>query len=518
MPSANNDRNNNRKERSTCNHNNAWAARIRSVTMGGPAEKIRKRKREEHRKKKEEERRRQEEQRKAEEAKRKANLACDENDGYSRVYGKYGWQWINNKDKKNTSEPATNAQTSLVNNEEVARPPAMRSLDNELGTSSFAAKTKPILSNGASGTVSFLSNSTVEASPLSDVTCSQSPSKSSNKPRAVAFSKPKTIKEENDEAVDPIMAIMMRKEAEKAKMKVADSPSSLQSNSSMNNERRLSQEGARKQAHDPMQIARKKEEERAKTKDEPMSEEEDEREASPRAEARNPFALMRNEDRRSFSPGSAGPVQQAPAADLWEDSEEEEETKEAKNKKKKQKKRGRPKKNPPPDDDDEQAESPPAKKSPAQPRKAPPKKKASLESAPRHRKSREQDDDSSASDIDSDSDIDCEQDDVLIPSFRDPKMGPPSALEPMELPRAKEQNTVHVIPASINRYLRGYQQQGVTFMYSCIMRKSGGILGDDMGLVRSHEFCKGSAWLGLSAYRLSLFLLLMNRKQGKTGK
>lgn len=458
--------------------------------MGGLAEKIRKRKREEHRKKKEEERRRQEEQRKAEEDKRKANLACDENDGYSRVYGKYGWQWINNKDKNSASEPETNAQTSLVNNESVARPPAMRSLDNKLGaSSSFATKAKPILSNGASGTVSFLSNTTVEASPLSDVTCSQSPSKSS-KPRAIAFPKPNTIKEENDEAVDPIMAIMMRKEAEKAKMKVADSPS-LQLNPSMNNERRLSREGAPKQAHDPMQIARKKEEERAKTKDEPMSEDEDEQEASPRAEAKNPFALMRNEERRSFSPGSAGPVQQAPAADLWEDSEEEEESKEAKNNKKKQKKRGRPKKNPPSDDDDEEAESPPAKKSPAQSRKAPPKKKASLESAPRRRKSREQDD-SSASDIDSDSDIDCEQDDVLIPSFRDPKMGPPSALEPMELPRAKDHNTVHVIPASINRYLRGYQQQGVTFMYSCIMRKSGGILGDDMGLVSSHEFCKGS--------------------------
>jgi len=38
-----------------------------------------------------------------------------------------------------------------------------------------------------------------------------------------------------------------------------------------------------------------------------------------------------------------------------------------------------------------------------------------------------------------------------------------------------------VIPASINRFLRGYQREGVWFLYSKYRHGMGGILGDDMG-------------------------------------
>lgn len=37
------------------------------------------------------------------------------------------------------------------------------------------------------------------------------------------------------------------------------------------------------------------------------------------------------------------------------------------------------------------------------------------------------------------------------------------------------------IPASINRFLRGYQRDGVRFFWSHYRRGEGGLLGDDMG-------------------------------------
>ena len=38
------------------------------------------------------------------------------------------------------------------------------------------------------------------------------------------------------------------------------------------------------------------------------------------------------------------------------------------------------------------------------------------------------------------------------------------------------------VPATINRYLRDYQREGVKFMYYHYMKDAGAILGDDMGL------------------------------------
>ena len=38
------------------------------------------------------------------------------------------------------------------------------------------------------------------------------------------------------------------------------------------------------------------------------------------------------------------------------------------------------------------------------------------------------------------------------------------------------------IPAVINQYLRGYQREGVAFLYNCYHSNAGGMLCDDMGL------------------------------------
>jgi SNF2 family DNA or RNA helicase len=38
------------------------------------------------------------------------------------------------------------------------------------------------------------------------------------------------------------------------------------------------------------------------------------------------------------------------------------------------------------------------------------------------------------------------------------------------------------VPASINRYLKGYQRIGVQFVYSSTIQGKGCVLGDDMGL------------------------------------
>lgn len=102
----------------------------------------------------------------------------------------------------------------------------------------------------------------------------------------------------------------------------------------------------------------------------------------------------------------------------------------------------------------------------------------------------------------------------LKPDFRDPKLGKPSALVPLLLSRTwthssnnmagensdeledsddekankkksalrKDNGDVHQVPASINRYLKEYQREGVQFMYSSVIRGEGCVLGDDMGL------------------------------------
>eukprot|EP00536_Pseudo-nitzschia_multiseries_P001184 jgi/Psemu1/180418/e_gw1.14.87.1 len=70
--------------------------------------------------------------------------------------------------------------------------------------------------------------------------------------------------------------------------------------------------------------------------------------------------------------------------------------------------------------------------------------------------------------------------DDLHPEFKDPKFGPYEPMQPLVLSGDQSEITVQV-PASLNRYLVPFQKEGIRFMYDCLARKSGVILGDEMG-------------------------------------
>lgn len=53
-----------------------------------------------------------------------------------------------------------------------------------------------------------------------------------------------------------------------------------------------------------------------------------------------------------------------------------------------------------------------------------------------------------------------------------------SAIGPLRLDSGVE------VPSSINKFLREYQRDGVQFFYERWKEGRGGVLGDDMGLVR----------------------------------
>lgn len=66
----------------------------------------------------------------------------------------------------------------------------------------------------------------------------------------------------------------------------------------------------------------------------------------------------------------------------------------------------------------------------------------------------------------------------LMPDFVHPKFGP-YELEPLQLVGLNSGGRHHQVPASISRYLKPYQKEGITFMYNkAIMLKRGVILGD----------------------------------------
>ena len=76
----------------------------------------------------------------------------------------------------------------------------------------------------------------------------------------------------------------------------------------------------------------------------------------------------------------------------------------------------------------------------------------------------------------------------LKPNFDTPKLGPPGPLVPFKLVKdgtdekptnAELKNGIetHEVPASMNRYLKDYQREGIQFMYSSVIEGKGCVLG-----------------------------------------
>jgi hypothetical protein len=68
------------------------------------------------------------------------------------------------------------------------------------------------------------------------------------------------------------------------------------------------------------------------------------------------------------------------------------------------------------------------------------------------------------------------------------------------------------VPASINRYLKDYQKEGVRFLYSAVNQGLGAILGDDMG----ESKVVFTAFSNKSLFALTSFLSLHHTGLGKT--
>ena len=196
-------------------------------------------------------------------------------------------------------------------------------------------------------------------------------------------------------------------------------------------------------------------------------------------EPRNPIALLerKNESARAHSsPAENRNVEiENVDEDLWQDSEAEEEGSEPETtpKKKAAAKRKR------------SSEGDVAKSADNNARNAPRKKRSENGKNDKSRSSLESHRSNGYHSEDSIEQEDADLEHVLIPHFAQPKLGAPSALEPLVLPRGDnaDDNDVHQVPASINRYLKPYQREGVAFLYSCVvLRGTGGVLGDDMGL------------------------------------
>ena len=382
--------------------------------------------------------------------------------------GRYGLTWTkqNHKDADTQEQPPTEERTSV-----------RRPLDSALLSSLKTGETRvTTLGSYQSGPVSSLTK-TVLASPLSDITYSQSPSK-----KSVAFT-------EHEDTVTTARRILMEKELKEATRNVED-PVTIARRALMEKERKeaarnvedlviiarrtlMEKEAARKEAarkeadkstpakavlpplprlpvtkseyvhEDPVEISRRlaREREEARVKQE--------KEEARAKEARNPIALLerQNEGRHSFSPlserNNTAPTKVVDST-LWDDSENE---------------------GPNEDEEDEKKKKTTRKKNNEVKKGA--KQRSSLGSASDRYADK------------SDDYSDDEFENMLMPTFDNQEVGPSSAKEPLKLLSGDSADNVHEVPASINRYLKPYQREGVAFLYSCvIVRGHGAILGD----------------------------------------
>lgn len=132
----------------------------------------------------------------------------------------------------------------------------------------------------------------------------------------------------------------------------------------------------------------------------------------------------------------------------------------------------------------------------------------------------------------------------LKPEFSDPKMGDPGPLVPFVLSKTWVQGQPLIgyedeidegdeddrkmpafithdessdqVPASINRYLKGYQRTGIQFVYSSVIQGKGCVLGDDMGLGKTIQMISLiAALLKKQGNGLDLFEIKRHNKKVK---
>jgi SNF2 family DNA or RNA helicase len=430
------------------------------------------------------ERRQQEKQKNEQASQQPTKPASSGKDEYVRVKGRYGWTWT-----KRGDIDADTQQQGVLND----RPSSRRALDGVLRSSLKKEENRDTFD----GPVSYVSTAGA-ASPISDVSYSQSPAKKSvsimepedhiatarrrlmekealnevaekgEDPTAVA--RRALMEKEHREAArnveDPIALarrLLLEKERKEATRKEADT-SSL---AALPQSPRQPVNGVKSVHEDPVQasrrLAREREEARARQ----------EKEEARAKEARNPVTLMerRNEARRSFLSPVAGDSHATPPkvvdAILWDDSENEEPSEEEDKKKLRatRKRSSESRKDPNEEDGGEDKKKKPTRKKNSDGRKS--AKHRSSHGSVSGRYSDESDDE-----------FDEDFENTLIPTFENPQFGP-FPLEPLKLPSGDNADDVHEVPASINRYLKPYQQKGITFLYSCIVvLGTGAILGD----------------------------------------
>jgi hypothetical protein len=420
------------------------------------------------------ERRQQEKQKNKQALQQPSKPASSRKDEYVRVKGRYGWTWT-----KRSDVDADTRQQGVTDK----KPSSRRALDGTLRSSLKKEETRHTFE----GPVPYVSKAGA-ASPLSDLTYSQSPAK-----KSVAIMEPENpiitarrrlmekeeveeVRRKGEHPADVARRALMEKEHKETARKVED-PVALARRLLLEKERK---EAARKKAEtpspaalpqsprqpvngielvhrDPVQASRRlaREREAARARQE-------KKEVCTK-ETRNPVALMEriNEAGRSF----ASPPKVVDAV-LWDDSESEEPIEEEDKKKgkatKKKSSESRKERNEEGGGEDKKTKQ--TRKESGGGRKSA-KQWSSLGSASGRY----------SDELEEEFDEDFEN--TLIPMFENPQFGP-FPFEPLKLPSCDNAD-VHEVPASINRYLKPFQQEGVTFLYSCIVTLgTGAILGD----------------------------------------
>ncbi|KAL9951050.1 hypothetical protein ACROYT_G043643 [Oculina patagonica] len=126
----------------------------------------------------------------------------------------------------------------------------------------------------------------------------------------------------------------------------------------------------------------------------------------------------------------------------------------------------------------------------------------------------------------SDGENELDENEMIADGFDDQDMERPSFTEPAVHPSVPlllsklGVNPVIQVPATINRYLRDYQRDGIRFLFQHYSENTGAILGDDMGLGKTVQVISFiAAVLGKTGTKADIFSKFMDGKgKEKVGK